>query len=76
MWRRQAPPFVGRAGDVGDDEGSRLATARLARDIMLLCFSQERRYAPYNKWSGTAFAMLASALAVAPALADALAAAD
>ncbi len=78
QWQRIAEEeaFVGRCGDVGDDLGSRIVAARLARDIMRLCFLQERRYAPYSKWLGTAFQALASASAVAPALSSALAASD
>ena len=58
QWRRvdQEEPFVGRTAEVGDDIGSRVLTARLARDVMALCFLLERVYAPYSKWFGTAFA--------------------
>ncbi len=57
QWRRldQEEPFVGRAAEVGDDLGSRILAARLARDCMRLCFLLERRYAPYGKWLGSAF---------------------
>jgi Domain of unknown function (DUF4037) len=60
QWRRidQEEPFVGRTAEVGDELGSRILSARLARDAMRLCFLQERRYAPYSKWFGTAFARL------------------
>jgi hypothetical protein len=60
QWVRvgQEQAFVGRCGDVGDDIGSRIITARLARDVMRLCFLVERRYVPYPKWFGTAFARL------------------
>ena len=60
QWQRisQEEPFVGRAGDVGDDLGARIIAARLARDVMRLCFLMEQRYAPYSKWFGTAFARL------------------
>ncbi|HUY78965.1 MAG TPA: DUF4037 domain-containing protein [Ktedonobacterales bacterium] len=76
QWMRiaQEEAFVGRCGDVGDDLGSRVVAARLARDVMRLCFLLERRYAPYSKWLGTAFARLPCAPRVAPALAVALAA--
>lgn len=76
QWMRiaQEEAFVGRCGDVGDDLGSRVVAARLARDVMRLCFLLERRYAPYSKWLGTAFARLECAPRVAPALAAALAA--
>jgi hypothetical protein len=60
QWRRidQEEPFVGRTAEVGDELGSRILAARLARDAMRLCFLQERRYAPYAKWFGSAFARL------------------
>jgi hypothetical protein len=60
QWRRiaQEEPFMGRCGQVGDDLGSRLIAARLVRDLMHLCFLMERRYAPYIKWFGSAFAQL------------------
>ncbi len=74
QWMRiaQEEAFVGRCGDVGDDLGSRVVAARLARDVMRLCFLLERRYAPYSKWLGTAFARLNCASRVGPALAEAL----
>jgi hypothetical protein len=61
QWRRvdQLEPFVGRTGDVGDEAGSMLIAASIIRDLMRLCFLLERRYAPYSKWFGTAFARLA-----------------
>jgi hypothetical protein len=60
QWRRidQEEPFVGRTAEVGDELGSRVLAARLARDAMRLCFLQERRYAPYSKWLGSAFRRL------------------
>jgi Domain of unknown function (DUF4037) len=60
QWRRidQEEPFVGRTAEVGDELGSRILAARLARDAMRLCFLQERRYAPYSKWFGSAFTRL------------------
>lgn len=74
QWRRldQEEPFVGRTAEVGDDLGSRVLAARLARDVMLLCFLLERVYAPYPKWFGTAFARLDSEREVGPALTRAL----
>jgi hypothetical protein len=68
QWRRvdQLEPFVGRTGDVGDEPGSMLIAASLIRDLMRLCFLIERRYAPYSKWFGTAFARLASGPALLP----------
>lgn len=48
QWRRivQEEHFPGRADEVGDDLGRRVLVARLARDLMRLCFLLERRYAP------------------------------
>jgi hypothetical protein len=76
QWRRidQEEPFIGRTAEVTDDLGSRVLTARLVRDVMALCFLQERVYAPYPKWFGTAFARLDAAREVGPPLARALAA--
>jgi len=78
QWRRIAEEqaFVGRAGLVGDDLGSRVIAARLARDVMRMAFLIERRYAPYPKWFGSAFARLPSAPELSPILARALAAPD
>ena len=60
QWGRisQQEAFVGRTGEVGDDLGSALVASDLVRDLMRLCFQLERRYAPYSKWFGTAFARL------------------
>ena len=76
QWRRieQEEPFMARCGDVGDELGSRLEAARLAREVMHLCFLMERQYAPYPKWFGTAFSRLACAERVGPGLSAALAA--
>jgi Domain of unknown function (DUF4037) len=63
QWQRisQEEAFVGRTGEVGDELGSALVAGFLVRDVMGLCFLMERRYAPYSKWFGTAFAELACA---------------
>ncbi len=76
QWLRidQEEPFPGRCGEAGDDLGSRIVTARLVREVMHLCFLSERQYAPYSKWLGSAFARLACAPRLGPALAGALAA--
>lgn len=66
--------FVGRAGQAGDDLGSRIIAARLARDVMRICFLIEGHYAPYAKWFGSAFARLAGASTLSPLLAGALSA--
>jgi hypothetical protein len=78
QWRRfdQEEPFVGRAAEVGDELGSRLIAARLVRDAMRLAFLMERRYAPYSKWFGSAFAGLEAAATLTPALRDVLDAGD
>lgn len=67
-WKRiaQIEPFVGRAGEVGDDVGSHLIAMSLVRDIMRLALLQERQYAPYAKWLGTAFARLDVAPSLSP----------
>lgn len=78
QWRRisQEEAFVGRTAEVGDDLGSRIVTARLARDLMRLGFLIERRYTPYGKWLGTAFAALGCAGDLGAPIRRALAAAD
>jgi Domain of unknown function (DUF4037) len=77
QWRRldQEEPFVGRTAEVGDELGSRILAARLSRDLVRLCFLLERRYAPYSKWLGSAFAQLEAAAEVAPPLERAVTAA-
>jgi len=66
--------LMGRAGHAGDELGSAVIGARLARDLMALAFLLERRYAPYPKWFGTAFARLELAAALRPVLEDLIAA--
>ena len=60
QWRRiaQLEHFLGRTGLRGDELGSRLIGASLVRDLMRLALLQERRYPPYAKWLGTAYATL------------------
>ena len=74
QWRRiaQEEAFMGRCGQVGDDLGSHLIAARLVRDLMRLCFLMERRYAPFIKWFGSAFAQLDCAAALLPVFAQVL----
>ena len=57
-WLRidQEEPFVGRTGGSGDDLGSKVIAARIVRDQMKLALLVERRWAPYSKWLGRAFA--------------------
>ncbi len=50
--------FVGRCGQAGDELGSAVCAARQVRILMRLSFLQARRYAPYSKWLGAAFAQL------------------
>jgi hypothetical protein len=82
QWQRlaQEEPFVQRTAEVGDELGSRVLTARLVRDAMRLALLIARRYAPYGKWLGTAFARQEDAAAhrdgLGAQLAGALAAAD
>jgi len=60
QWQRigHEEPFIARTAEVGDQLGSAVVAARLARDAMRLALLQVRRYAPYTKWLGTAFAEL------------------
>ncbi|OHV40849.1 hypothetical protein BBK14_31760 [Parafrankia soli] len=59
-WLRvsQEEPFVGRTGGRGDDLGSRMLVARVARDLVRIGFLLERRWAPSGKWLTAAFAQL------------------
>ena len=67
-WRRidQEEAFMGRTGDVEDEVGSRIISARLIYNIIRLCCLMERQYAPYSKWLGTAFSKLECADSIAP----------
>jgi len=78
QWQRvsQEEAFVGRCGEVGDELGSAVVASRLVRDLMRLCLLMERRYPPYGKWLGSAFARTARAPALTPDLTAALTAAD
>lgn len=60
QWSRiaQEETFVQRTAEVGDDLGSRIVAARMARDLMRLALLLDRTYAPYTKWLGTAFSRL------------------
>jgi hypothetical protein len=59
-WQRvdQELPLMGRAGERGDDLGSRVIAARLVDVAVHLGFLVCRRWAPYSKWRGTVFAQL------------------
>jgi hypothetical protein len=78
QWARisEEEAFVGRCGDVDDDLGSSVIAARLVRDLMRLCFLMERRYTPYSKWLGSAFAHLECAPSLQPVLHEVLSASD
>jgi hypothetical protein len=65
-------PMRGRCIETGDVLGERLLTARLCRLIMELAFLQERRYWPYDKWLGAAFARLDAATKLSALLEQAL----
>ncbi|GAA2938939.1 MULTISPECIES: DUF4037 domain-containing protein [Streptomyces] len=78
QWKRisQEEAFVGRCGEVGDDLGSAVVAARLVRDLMRLSLLMNRRYPPYSKWLGTAFAETPQGRDLTPTLAAALTAGD
>ncbi|MCY4020317.1 MAG: DUF4037 domain-containing protein [Chloroflexi bacterium] len=69
-WSRigQDEHLAPRAAMVGDELGAALIAGRLVRSIMQLCFLMARRYAPYAKWFGSAFAELPCASELIPAL--------
>ncbi|TBG07147.1 DUF4037 domain-containing protein [Rhizobium leguminosarum] len=56
-WNRIAEEraYVGRAGDVGDELGSRIIAARMVGNIMRLAMLIERRYAPTRNGSALPF---------------------
>ncbi|MFG2469181.1 DUF4037 domain-containing protein [Streptomyces canus] len=68
--------FVGRCGEVDDELGSAVVAARLTRHLMRLCLLMDRRYPPYGKWLGSAFAQTAAGHRLTPVLRAALAAGD
>ncbi|GGO63369.1 DUF4037 domain-containing protein [Nonomuraea cavernae] len=76
QWRRiaQEEPFPGRCGEVGDELGSAVVAARLAREVMRLALLLRRRYPPYAKWLGSALARLPGSAELGEALGSALAA--
>ncbi|MFI9437263.1 DUF4037 domain-containing protein [Streptosporangium sp. NPDC052375] len=78
QWRRlaQREAFPGRCGEVGDDLGSAVLTAGLADDLMRLVLLMRRRYPPYGKWLGSAFARLPGTAELGDALSGALGAGD
>lgn len=70
QWRliEREEPLAGRCANAGDELGSRIIASHLVQHVMRLCFLQERRYAPYSKWFGTAFKQLNSAEKLLPIL--------
>jgi len=70
QWHRisQEEAFVGRAGEIGDELGSQVVAARMAREIMKLAFLMEKQYVPYSKWLGSAFTKLKTAGKLTPIL--------
>jgi hypothetical protein len=78
QWARigQEEAFPGRSAEVGDELGSAVVTARLARDLMRLWLLMNRRYPPYSKWLGTAFSRAPGAAELGASLTAALAATD
>ena len=78
QWQRvaQEEAFVGRTAEVGDELGSRLVAARQVHELMRLWFLFHRRYWPYMKWFGSAFAHLPGAAELNGHLARVLQAAD
>ncbi|GAA4416169.1 DUF4037 domain-containing protein [Actinokineospora soli] len=75
QWQRvsEEEAFVGRCGECGDELGSAVAAARIARDLVRLALLLDRVYPPYGKWLGSAFARLPVAATAGPALTAALA---
>jgi Domain of unknown function (DUF4037) len=78
QWVRisQEEAFPGRCAEVGDELGAAVVTARLVRDLMRLWLLMHRRYPPYSKWLGSAFARVPGTAALAASLTSAMSAAD
>jgi Domain of unknown function (DUF4037) len=78
QWQRigQEEAFPGRCSEAGDELGSALVTARLARDLMRLSLLTHRRFPPYSKWLGRAFAQVPDARDLGPELTNAVSATD
>jgi hypothetical protein len=76
QWQRidQEEPFPGRCAEVGDELGSAIVAGRLVRDLVRLVLLMQRRYPPYSKWLGTAFARTPAAADLLPLLTGVLAA--
>lgn len=73
-WQRldQELPLMGRAGERGDELGSRVIAARLVDIAVHLGFMLSRAWPPYSKWRGSAFDELAECSTISPALDRAL----
>ena len=69
-------PLRARCLETGDLLGAPLLTARLCRMIMDLAFLQQRRYHPYDKWYGAAFAELPIAATLSPLISTAVSTPD
>jgi Domain of unknown function (DUF4037) len=69
IWPATWPAGPGNSGD-----SSVIVTARLVRDLIRLCLLMRRRYPPYSKWLGTAFARLPGTAALGASLAAAISA--
>jgi hypothetical protein len=78
QWMRisQEEAFPGRCAEAGDELGAAVVTARLVRDLMRLWLLMHRRYPPYSRWLGSAFARVPGTAPLAASLASALSAAD
>ena len=61
-------PFIGRCGELNDELGAKILTARLVESIMRILFVMEKEYIPYSKWFGTAFLKLNGARELHPIL--------
>ena len=74
-WQRldQELPLMGRAGERGDDLGSRVIAARLVDIAVHLAFMLARSWPPYAKWRGSALGNLSGCSAIATDLGRVLA---
>jgi hypothetical protein len=68
-------PMHGRAADRADEAGSRVIAGAIAASLLRLALLAHRRWAPYEKWLGTAVRALPDGTALAGALATATSAA-
>ena len=71
QWRRigEEQPFIERAALAGDMLGATVIAARVVGVAMRLALLLERRYPPYAKWLGSAFATLPVGRQLGPTLA-------